>query len=180
MLLSDLRPFKRSSRQLFWKATMSCPSKSEPARERDPRKTPNVPSRWWWWDLNCSFLIHHSGGTLLVQITRSIQLLKKQILKYSTRRFILETHEEAFNTYWHYLDLRQTADQISGFLIPLLRHLPGNCLSSVYPQYTCCNLFVQVTPRAPPLHGCVNGHHVCTTCLLKAGNCSWELKEPWN
>ena len=99
--VSDLRHFKRSSRQLFWKPTMSCPPKSEPARERDPRKTPNVASRWWWWDLNCSFLIHHSEGTLFVQITRSIQLSKKQILKYSTQRYILEAHEEAFNTYWH-------------------------------------------------------------------------------
>ena len=85
------------------KTTMSCPPKSEPARERDPRKTPNVASRWC-----CGvvvvvkpklflFKIHHSEATMLERITRSIQLLKMKILKYPSQRYILETYEVAFN-----------------------------------------------------------------------------------
>ena len=101
---------------------------------------------------------------MLEQITRSIQLLKMKILKYSSQRYILETYEEAFNTYRHYLDLRQTVDNLSGFLVPLLRHLPGNYLSRFMPnipavpslnrthqELLLCMAAATVTMSAPPV-----------------------------
>jgi len=96
---------------------MSCPPKSEPARERDPRKTPNVASR----------------GDIVGadnQIDTAVE----------------EANIEVFN-------LKACAKQ------------PTKSRDS---SFLCC-VICRVTPRAPPLHGCCNGHHVCTTCLLKAG-----------
>ena len=63
-----------------------------------------------------------------------------------------------------YIDLRPTVDHLSGFVVPLLRHLPGNYLSRFTPnmlavpslyrthqELLLCTAAAMVTMSAPPV-----------------------------